>query len=163
MDLLHVSRAVATCCTGVASGVFIGYRMSIPPARPQLTPGAFVGLLQSVHQRAASTLPPLLFGALLATATWAAILARRGAHGAWPVALAGAGIAGAIGVTYVIHLPLGQELQTWRRDTPPADLDARWAPWERWHRACAWFLFLAFVLQVVALAGSGSAWRLRLD
>ncbi|HEU5358525.1 MAG TPA: DUF1772 domain-containing protein [Gemmatimonadales bacterium] len=161
MDLLQVSRVVATCCTGVASGMFIGYRMSVPPARPQLAPGAFIGLMQAVRQRASATLPPLLFGALLGTVTWAAILARRGIHGTWPVALAAAGLAATIGVTYVVHLPLEQELQTWRRDTPPTDLDARWAPWERWHRVCAWLLFLAFVLQVVVLAGGGSAWRLR--
>jgi uncharacterized membrane protein len=89
---------------------------------------------------------------LVAAAAWLVL--------AWPHgngmerALIAASIAGLVvvsGITATVNVPINRQIMTWDAAAPPADLAARWAPWERAHTVRALVAAAVLVLDAVAL------------
>ena len=90
---------------------------------------------------------------LVAAGAWLAL--------AWPHgngmerALIAASMAGLVvisGITATLNVPINGQLMTWNAAAPPADLAARWAPWERAHSARALMAVAVLVIDALALA-----------
>jgi len=156
MSILVVVRVIALVCIGLLAGIFLGYRMGPAYALRELSPSSFVQFQQIVHAHYVRFMPPLTLVALLSALAWLFIIRAKWTSAEfWLVTASAVGIALIAGVTRGISVPLNNALMTWNVASPPANLRALWAPWERVNTLRA--LVATGVLAAQALALSLSA------
>ena len=147
--LVQVSAVVSA---GLVAGALLGDRVAASQARARLDATGFVTFMQAWHTHFVRFVGPLMLIGLVAGSAWLVL--------AWPHgnrverALIAASIAGVVvvaGITARVNVPINGQLMTWNAGAPPADLAARWAPWERAHTARALVAAAVLVLEAVAL------------
>jgi len=150
--LSKVVEVSAVVCAGLVSGALLGDRVAASHARARLDAGSFVTFMQIWHAHFVRFVGPLMLTGLVAGGAWLLL--------AWPHgnglerALIAASIAGLVvvsGITATVNVPINAQLMKWDVAAPPADLAARWAPWERAHTARALVAAAVLVLDAVAL------------
>lgn len=153
VNTLATVRVIAIVCTGLAAGVFLGHRMGVSLAMPELGPTSFVQLQQIIHVHFARMMPILMIGAAGAALIWAILL--RGHWRAiefWLVSGASLAMTCVLVLTLAINVPINGQLMTWNIATPPANLMELWRPWEKVHSIRTVLTIAAFVSEVVALS-----------
>jgi uncharacterized membrane protein len=154
---LVIVRAVATVCTGLAAGIFLGHRRGVSLATRSLAPSSFLQLQQIIHLHFVRMMPPLMLSAAAGSVTWAILLRDEWrAPRFWLVSAAALGMLSAVVMTRAVNVPINNRLMTWKVEAPPADLMQQWAPWERVHSVRTALATTALVLQVVALSAFAS-------
>ena len=152
MKALGVSRVTAVLSCGLAAGIFLGDRMGVSFARPQLGASSFVQLQQIIHVNFARMMPPLLLAAIVAGLAWL-LLIRAQRHSAefWLLmAAVGAMICVAV-LTRTINVPINDQLMTWSIEAPPPNVREIWSRWEAVHTVRTILWLTAFALEAVAL------------
>jgi len=143
----------AVVSAGLVAGALLGDRVAASQARARLDATGFVTFMQAWHTHFVRFVGPLMLIGLVAGSAWLVL--------AWPHgnrverALIAASIAGVVvvaGITARVNVPINGQLMTWNAGAPPADLAARWAPWERAHTARALVAAAVLVLEAVALS-----------
>jgi len=151
--LSTVAGVSAVVSAGLVAGALLGDRVAASQARARLEAASFVTFMQTWHPHFVRFVGPLMLIGLLAGGAWLVL--------AWPHgngmerALIAASIAGLVvvaGITATVNVPINGQLMTWSPAAPPADLAARWAPWERAHTARALVAAAVLVLDAVALS-----------
>ncbi len=152
MTALAIVRGIAVFTTGLAAGIFLGHRMGVSFAMPQLSPSSFVQLQQVIHRHFARMMPPLILAAVGTSLAWAALSAgHRPSAEFWLAAFSALAMGCVAVLTRVVNVPINQRLMTWSIEAPPADLVALWTPWERVHSIRTVLALVAFATQVVGL------------
>jgi uncharacterized membrane protein len=150
--LSTVAQVSAVVCAGLVAGALMGDRVAASQARAPLEAASFVAFMQTWHIHFVRFVGPLMLIGLVAGSAWLVL--------AWPHgngverALIAASIAGLVvvaGITARVNVPINGQLMAWDAAAPPADLAARWAPWERAHTARALVAAAVLVLDAVAL------------
>jgi uncharacterized membrane protein len=154
---LVIVRVVATVCTGLAAGIFLGHRRGVSLAAPSLPPSSFLQLQQVIHVHFACMMPFLMLSAAGGSLIWAILLRDKWrTPELWLVAAAAVGMLSAVLMTRAVNIPINIRLMTWKIEAPPADLMEQWGPWERVHSVRTILATTALVLQVVALSAFAS-------
>jgi uncharacterized membrane protein len=144
---------VAITFTGLAAGVFLGHRLGVSLAMPELTPSSFVQLQQIIHVHFAIMMPILIIGAVAASIIWTILLrARWRAPDFWLVSAASFMILCVVILTRTVNVPINDQLMTWSIQSPPPDLVPLWRPWEEIHSIRTVLTSVAFGFQVVAVS-----------
>jgi hypothetical protein len=142
----------AIVCAGLVAGALLGDRVAASQARARLDAANFVTFMQTWHTHFVRFVGPLMLIGVVAGGGW---LVLAWPHGNWiERALIAAAIAGLVtvsGITATVNVPINGQLMTWNAAAPPADLAARWAPWEAAHTARAIVAATVLVLDAVAL------------
>jgi uncharacterized membrane protein len=148
--LVAVSAVVSA---GLVAGALLGDRVAASQARARLGATGFVTFMQAWHTHFVRFVGPLMLIGLVAGSAWLVL--------AWPhgnrveralIAAAIVGVVVVAGITARVNVPINGQLMTWNAGAPPADLAARWAPWERAHTARALVAAAVLVLEAVALS-----------
>ena len=151
--LSTVVEVSAVVSAGLVAGALLGDRVAASQARTRLDVANFVTFMQTWHPHFVRFVGPLMMIGLVAASAW---LFLAWPHGnAMERALIAASIAGLVavaGITAIAIVPINGQLMTWDAAAPPADLAARWAPWERAHTARALVAAAVLVLDAVALS-----------
>src|SRR5262245_14529753 len=151
--MVTVLRVVALVSTGLMAGVFLGHRMGLHYALPELGPSSFVQLGQIIGARFMRFMPPLVFTAFLSSLLWLALLRTQWRTAEfWLVAASTGTILVIIGATRAVNIPLNKQLMTWSVASPPPNLQALWAPWERVNTLRSVLATGALALEALALA-----------
>ncbi len=124
-------------------------------ARPALSPSSFVPFQQIQHAHFVRMMPILMGLAILSTAAWLVSIRSR-ARGAEFVFLALAGVAflSVSGITGAVNMPINSQLMAWDPASPPADVEAIWARWERAHTVRTILAVAGFVLELLAFGAA---------
>ncbi len=154
MRFLAIVRVAAVFCTGLFAGILFGDRMGASFARPEMAASAFVQFQQIVHRNYVVMMPVLLFSAIILSLVWL-FLARSQPKRAefWLVAVATGAVIVVLAMTLAVSVPINNELMTWNIASPPANVMEIWAPWEKVHSLRTVLVMVAFLMEVVALAG----------
>lgn len=153
MDVLIVVRAVATVCTGLVAGIFLGHRRGVSLATRQLGASSFLQLQQIIHVHFVQMMPPLVLSAVGGSLAWMVLLRSSWQTPEfWLVAAAAIGMVGVLALTRAVNLPINKRLMTWAIEAPPADMMDQWRPWEQIHSVRTVIATAALVCQVVALS-----------
>jgi uncharacterized membrane protein len=129
--MVTILRVVALVSTGLMAGIFLGHRMGLHYALPELSPSSFVQLGQTIGVRYMRFMPPLVFTALLSSLLWLTMLrAQWRTAEFWLVAAAACATLVIIAATRAVNVPLNNQLMTWSIASPPTNLQEIWAPWE---------------------------------
>lgn len=153
MTVDKVFRVISIVCTGLAAGIFLGHRVGVSLAVPQLTPSTFIQLQQIIHIHFARMMPILMVGAVGASIIWAIRLrAHWRASEFWLVSAASLGMVCAFVLTLAVNIPINERLMTWSIEAPPGNLRELWRPWERIHSIRTVLAIAAFAFQVLALS-----------
>jgi uncharacterized membrane protein len=151
--LSTVVEVSAVVSAGLVAGALLGDRIAASQARARLDAASFVTFMQTWHPHFVRFVGPLMLIGLVAGSAWLVL--------AWPhgnrteCALIAASIVGLVvvaGITATVNVPINGQLMTWNAAAPPADLAARWAPWERAHTARALVAAAVLVIDALALA-----------
>jgi len=142
-----------SCARDWRLAFFLGNRMGVSLAMPELTPSSFVQLQQIIHIHFARMMPILMIGAVGASILWSILLrARWRTVEFWLVCTASLAMVCAFVLTRVVNIPINDQLMTWSIQTPPANLMELWEPWEKIHSIRTVLAIVAFAFQVVALS-----------
>ena len=160
MNRLAVTRVIAVFCSGMMAGLLFGDWLGPSFARSAMNASSFVQFQQIVHLNYLRTLPALSTLALAAPIVWLVMLRARSSSAEFKVVLA-ATIAVAIGftITFVFNVPVNDQLETWNFAAPPSNAREIWSQWEKAHVVRTIFWVAGFLLEIVALAVSGSQTR----
>lgn len=151
--LSTVVEVAAVVSAGLVAGALLGDRVAASQARARLEAASFVTFMQTWHTHFVRFVGPLMLIGVVAASAWLVM--------AWPHgngmerALIAASIAGLVvvaGITATVNVPINAQLMTWNAAAPPANLAARWAPWERAHTARALVAAAVLLLDAVALS-----------
>ncbi len=131
--------------------------MGVSLARHSLGPASFVELQQIIHVHLVGMTPPLMIGAAGASILWTILIRRRrrGVELRLVSAASAATVCAAV-LTGAVNLPINQQLMSWSREAPPANVMALWSPWETAHSIRTVLAIVAFVSQVVALGAAAA-------
>jgi uncharacterized membrane protein len=150
---LVIVRVIATVCTGLAAGIFLGHRRGVSLATRSLAPSSFLQLQQIIHVHFVRMMPLLTLAAAAGSVIWAILLRNEWrAPRFWLVSAAALGVLSTVVMTRAVNVPINNRLMKWKIEAPPADLMQQWAPWERVHTVRTFLATIAFVLQVIALS-----------
>jgi len=138
---------------GLIAGILLGDRMGATFARPELPVSSFVLFQQIVHRNFVIMMPILLVGSILFGLVWL-LLSRRAPRRAefWMVLIGTAAVVSIFIMTRMVNVPINDQLMTWNVDSPPENVRAVWAAWERTHTARTVVSIGAFLILVFALA-----------
>ena len=151
--LFRVVEVSAVVTAGLVAGGLLGDRVAASRARARLDAASFVAFMQTWHPPFVRFVGPLMLIGMVASGAWLVL--------AWPhgnaierslIAASIIGLVVVAGITANVNVPINGQLMTWNAAAPPADLAARWAPWERAHMARALVAAAVLVLDAVALA-----------
>lgn len=153
MQAQLVVPVVSIVCTGLVAGVFLGHKMGVSIARHKLTPKSFVQLGQAFHSYGAIVMPILTIGAVLASILWSVLLRSswRTVH-FWLIVGASIEMLSAVVLSGAVNIPINKQLMSWSTETPPANVEEVWEPWEKAHTVRTILALSSFVFQVVAFA-----------
>ena len=151
--ILVMVRIISIVGTGLAAGVFLGHRMGVSLARPELSPSSFVQLQQIIHVHFVRMMPVLMIAAVGASILWTILLrARWRAVEFWLVSGAAMAMVCVFVLTRAVNVPINDQLMTWSIAAPPANLMGLWGPWEVVHSIRTVLAIAAFAVEVVALS-----------
>lgn len=137
----HIVLVAALVSTGLVTGLFYGWQVSVIPGTRHVDDLTYVGTMQQINRRIINPgflIPFLVTPVLLLVA---AVLSHRAGNTRRSAALATAAVlyvVGVLGVTAGRNVPLNNSLAGLDFDTTPASelASARLAyegPWNRWH------------------------------
>ncbi len=153
MNALVIVRVISIVSTGLAAGVFLGHRVGVSIARPELSPSSFVQLQQIIHVHFVRMMPILMIAAVGASLIWTVLLrARWRAVEFWLVSGASMAMVCAFVLTRAVNIPINDQLMTWSIEAPPANLMELWRPWEEVHSIRTVLAITALAFQVIALS-----------
>src|SRR5262245_51468671 len=151
--MVTILRIVALVTTGLMAGIFLGHRVGLHYALPELSPSNFVQLGQTIGVRYMRFMPPLVFTALLSSLLWLALLRTQWRTAEfWLVAASAGATLVIIAATRAVNVPLNNQLMTWNVASPPTNLQEIWTPWERVNTLRSVLATGALVLEAVALS-----------
>lgn len=161
--LAVVTGAAALLLTGLASGVFFAYSVSVMLGLDDIRPDAALAAMRSINRRIQNPVFFLAFlGAPLCSLAAGLLLLGAGPTGAAVLFLAAAGVylLGAFAVTAAVNVPLNEKLDAAGTPADPGEAARQWSayrgPWTRWNSVRA--LFSLASLALVGLAGIVWAW-----
>src|SRR5688572_25336931 len=144
---------VAVTAAGLYAGILLGDLARAAQARPQLNPSTLVQLQPIIHARFAVLMPALVVATLVPCITWLVFIrSNRKSPEFWLVAGASAGIVLCGILTWLVNVPINDQLVKWSVAFPPPNVHELWAPWEGAHAIRTVVAVVAFSLVVVALA-----------
>jgi uncharacterized membrane protein len=153
MNALVMVRVISILCTGLAAGIFLGHRVGVSLARPELSPSSFVQLQQIIHVHFVRMMPILMIGAVGASILWTILLRPHWtAVEFWLVSGASIAMVCTLVLTRAVNVPINEQLMSWSIQAPPANLMQLWAPWEKVHSIRTVLAIAAFAFEVVALS-----------
>ncbi|HEU4746996.1 MAG TPA: DUF1772 domain-containing protein [Gemmatimonadaceae bacterium] len=153
MAPVTIARVIAVAGAGMYAGILLGDLAGAAQARPQLPAASFVQLQQIIHARFAFMMPVIIVATLVACVAWMVLVRphRRDAE-FWLVAGTAAGLVLCAIITWLVNVPLNDQLVKWSVAFPPPNAHELWAPWEGAHAIRTVIAVVAFGLAVVALA-----------
>jgi len=150
--LLTILRVVAVVSVGLLAGIFLGYRMGVQYAGPELSASSFVQLQQIIHAHYVRFMPALVLPALLSSLLWLVMVRSQWRTAEFGlVAIAACGILVIAAATRLVSVPLNDQLMTWSIASPPTNLRNVWAPWDRVNTLRSVLATGSLVLEAVAL------------
>lgn len=150
---MTILRVVAAVSAGLQAGIYLGHRMGVQYALPELSAPSFVQLQQIIHARYVKFMPALVLTALLSGALWLVMIRSQWrAAEFWLVAVSTCAILVVAGATRAVSVPLNNQLMTWDIASPPTNLRELWAPWDRVNTLRSFLATGAFLLEVLALS-----------
>ena len=153
MGLVTILRVVAVASVGLLAGIFLGYRVGVQYALPEVSASSFVQLQKIIHVHYVRFMPALVLTALLSSVFWLVMIWSQGRTTEfWLVAISACGILGIAAATRAVNVPLNNRLMTWDTASPPPNLRELWAPWDRVNTLRSVLATGALVLETVALS-----------
>jgi uncharacterized membrane protein len=153
MGLVTILRVVAVVSVGLLAGIFLGYRVGVQYALPELSASSFVQLQQIIHVHYARFMPPLVLTALLSSVLWLVMIRSQWRTAEfWFIVISACGILVFATATRAVNVPLNNQLMTWSVASPPTNLREIWAPWDRVNTLRSVLATGAIVLEAVALS-----------
>lgn len=155
MDRKGVTQIVALLLTGLMAGLLFGDWLGPSFARAKMGPSSFIEFQQIVHLNYLLTLPAVSWLAIIAAVLWLVMLRHQRASLEFKVMLV-ATVAIIIGqvITFVINVPINNQLEAWSVAAPPPDARAIWSRWESAHVVRTVLWVVGFFLQVIAVVAS---------
>jgi len=151
--LTTILRILAVVSVGLLAGIFLGYRMGVQYATPELSAPSFVQLQQIIHVHYVKFMPFLVLTALVSSVLWLVMIRSQWrTMEFWLVAIAACGILVIAVMTRTVNVPLNDQLMTWSVASPPTNLRDIWAPWDRVNTLRSVLATGALVLEAVALS-----------
>ena len=152
MDRRSVVQVIAILCSGLMAGLLFGDWLGTSFARARMSDSSFIELQQIVHVNYLRTLPALSSAAVLAPIVWLFLWRARRGHLEFGLLLA-AIIALVVGqaITFLINVPINDQLESWIAASPPSNARQIWSRWETAHIVRTIFWVGGFLLEVVAL------------
>ena len=152
MDRRSVVQIVAILCSGLMAGLLFGDWLGTSFARARMSDASFIQLQQIVHVNYLRTLPALSSAAVIAPVVWLFFWRSRRGSTEFGMLLAAA-IALVIGqaITFLINVPINDQLESWSVTNPPSNARQIWSRWETAHVVRTVFWVGGFLLEVIAL------------
>ena len=155
MDRKGVTQIVALLLSGLMAGLLFGDWLGPSFARARMSPSSFIEFQQIVHLNYLLTLPALSWLAIVATVLWLFMVrSRRDSLEFRALLAAGAAIIVGQAITFILNVPINNQLETWSVAVPPENAREIWSQWEHAHviRTVLWMV--GFFLEVVAAVAS---------
>ena len=152
MDRRSAVQVIAILCSGLMAGLLFGDWLGTSFARARMSDSSFIELQQIVHVNYLRTLPALSSAAVIAPIVWLFMWRSRRGHVEFGLLLAAA-IALVIGqaITFLINVPINDQLESWRAASPPSNARQIWSRWETAHIVRTIFWVGGFLLEIIAL------------
>jgi uncharacterized membrane protein len=152
MDRRSVVQVIALLCSGLMAGLLFGDWLGTSFARARMSDSSFIELQQIVHVNYLRTLPALSFAAVIAPVVWLIMWRSRRGHVEFGLLLAAA-VALVVGqaITFLINVPINDQLEGWSAANPPSDARQIWSRWETAHIVRTIFWVGGFLLEIIAL------------
>lgn len=153
--MTRLARLVAVFSAGLIAGILVGDRMGSSFARPALSPSSFVTFQQIQHAHFVRMMPILMGIAILSSAAWLFRIRSRAASAEFALLALGAlAFISVAGITGAVNMPINDQLMTWDAASPPADVAAIWARWERAHTVRTVLAAVGFALELLAFGAA---------
>jgi hypothetical protein len=137
------------------AGLLFGDWLGPSFARARMSPSSVIEFQQIVHLNYLLTLPALSWLAIAAAVLWLVMVRRRRDSLEFRALLAGAAaIIVGQAITFILNVPINNQLETWSAAAPPVDARAIWSQWERAHVVRTVLWMVGFFLEVVAAVAS---------
>ena len=150
---MRLARLAAVFSAGLIAGILLGDRVGASFARPALSPSSFVTFQQIQHAHFVRMMPILMGIAIVSSAAWLIRIRSRARSTEFVfLGLAALAIISVAAITGAVNVPINRELMTWNAASPPADVMAVWARWERAHTARTFLSVAGFALALLAFA-----------
>ena len=152
MDRRSAVQVIAILCSGLMAGLLFGDWLGTSFARARMSDASFIELQQIVHINYLRTLPALSSAAVLAPIVWLFFWRARRGRAEFATLLA-AIIALVIGqaITFLINVPINDQLEGWSAANPPSNARQIWSRWETAHIVRTIFWVGGFLLEIIAL------------
>lgn len=152
MDRRSAAQVIAILCSGLMAGLLFGDWLGTSFARARMSDASFIELQQIVHVNYLRTLPALSSAAVLAPIVWLFMWRSRRGRAEFGLLLA-ATIALVIGqaITFLINVPINDQLEGWSAANPPSNARQIWSRWETAHIVRTLFWVAGFLLEIIAL------------
>jgi uncharacterized membrane protein len=152
MDRRSAAQVIAILCSGLMAGLLFGDWLGTSFARARMSDASFIELQQIVHVNYLRTLPALSSAAVLAPIVWLFMWRSRRGRAEFGLLLA-ATIALVIGqaITFLINVPINDQLEGWSAANPPSNARQIWSRWETAHIVRTVFWAAGFLLEIIAL------------
>ena len=152
MDRRSAVQIVAILCSGLMAGLLFGDWLGTSFARARMSDSSFIELQQIVHVNYLRTLPALSSLAVIAPAVWLFMWRSHRGRVEFGLLLAAA-IALVIGqaITFLINVPINDQLESWSAANPPSNARQIWSRWETAHVVRTILWVGGFLLEIIAL------------
>jgi uncharacterized membrane protein len=153
MGFLTIVRVLAVTSVGLLAGIYLGHRMGVQYALPELSDSSFVQLQKIIHVHYVRFMPVMVLTALASSILWLITIRSQWRTTEFRlVAVALAAILLVAAMTRAVNVPLNNQLMTWDTAAPPANLRELWAPWDRVNTFRSLAATGALLLEVIALS-----------
>jgi uncharacterized membrane protein len=134
------------------AGLLFGDWLGPSFARAAMSTSSLVQFQQIVHINYLRTLPALSTLALAAPILWLVILRSRRDSVEFKILVAAA-VSIAIGytITFVLNVPVNDQLETWNAAAPPPNAREIWSEWEKAHVVRTVFWTVGFFMETLAI------------
>ena len=152
MDRRSAVQVIAILFAGLMAGLLFGDWLGTSFARARMSDSSFIELQQIVHINYLRTLPALSSVAVIAPVVWLFLWRSRRASLEFGILLAAA-IALVVGqaITFLINVPINDQLEGWSAANPPSNARQIWSRWETAHVVRTIFWVGGFLLEIIAL------------